>query len=87
MSKIYENGIYRELTAEEIAQMKAEEKRFAKTQDYGELVENLIRRKYSLSAELAILRQRDSKPAEFAEYNAYAEQCKAEAKSLLGGSV
>lgn len=52
-------------------------------QDYGELVESLIRRKYSLSAELAILRQRDSKPAEFAEYNAYAEQCKAEAKRMI----
>lgn len=52
-------------------------------QDYGELVESLIRRKYSLSAELAILRQRDSKPEEFAEYNAYAEQCKAEAKRMI----
>ena len=52
-------------------------------QDYGELVENLIRRKYSLSAELAILRQRDTKPEEFSEYNAYAEQCKAEAKTIL----
>ena len=55
------------------------------SQDYGELVESLIRRKYSLSAELAILRQRDSKPEEFAEYNAYAEQCKAEAKEMLQG--
>ena len=53
------------------------------SQDYGELVESLIRRKYSLSAELAILRQRDSKPEEFSEYNAYAEQCKAEAKAIL----
>lgn len=83
MSKIFDNGIYRELTAEEIAQSQAEEKRFAQSQDYGEIVENLIRRKYSLSAELAILRQRDSKPIEFAEYNAYAEQCKAEAKTIL----
>jgi hypothetical protein len=83
--RIYENGIYRDMTAEEIAKQEAEQKRFAQTQDYGELVESLIRRKYSLSAELAILRQRDSKPEEFAEYNAYAEQCKAEAKEMLQG--
>ena len=37
-----------------------------------------IRRKYSLSNELAILRQRDEKPEEFAIYNAYVEECKAE---------
>ena len=83
--RIYDNGKYRDMTAEEIAEAQAEEKRFAKSQDYGELVESLIRRKYSLSAELAILRQRDSKPAEFAEYNAYAEQCKAEAKLKIKG--
>lgn len=51
---------------------------------YGEMVERLIRKKYTVSAELAILRQRDNKPQEFAEYNAYAEQCKAEAKNKLG---
>lgn len=80
MSKIYDNGIYRELTAEEIAEQKAIEP----TQSYEERVEMLIRQKYSVSAELAILRQRDTKPAEFAEYNAYAEQCKAKAKEMLG---
>lgn len=51
---------------------------------YGELVERLIREKYSVSAELAILRQRDEKPTEFAEYNTYAEQCKKKAKTILG---
>jgi hypothetical protein len=56
-----------------------------KRQDhYGDAVERLIRRKYSVSAELAILRQRDDKPEEFAVYNAYAEECKAEAKAILG---
>lgn len=84
MSKIYDNGTYRELTAEEIAKQQAEERKQLQSMDYGVLVENLIRRKYSLSAELAILRQRDSKYAEFIEYNDYAEQCKAEAKALLG---
>lgn len=50
---------------------------------YAGRVEQLIRKKYTLSAELAILRQRDSKPDEFAEYNAFAEECKATAKSAL----
>lgn len=52
--------------------------------DYMEYVDRLIRRKYSVSAELAILRQRDTKPEEFAAYNAYAEECKATAKAELG---
>jgi hypothetical protein len=52
---------------------------------YGELVEQLIRERYTLGAELAILRQRDTKPEEFAEYNAYAEKCKTQAKEQLKG--
>lgn len=51
---------------------------------YPDLVSEYIRKKYSINAELAILRQRDEKPEEFAEYNAYAEKCKAEAKAELG---
>ena len=50
---------------------------------YSALVSHMIRRKYSINDELAILRQRDSKPTEFAEYNMYCEQCKAKAKSLI----
>lgn len=42
-----------------------------------------IRKRYSLNQELAILRQRDAKPAEFAEYNTFVEQCKAEVKKEL----
>lgn len=53
------------------------------TIDYPQLVENKIRTRYSVSAELAILRQRDTKPEEFAEYNAFCESCKAEAKTEL----
>ena len=85
MSKIYDNGIYRELTVEEIAQQQAEERKQYQSMDYGELVENLIRRKYSLSAELSLHRQQFRKPEEFAVYDAYAEQCKAEAKEMLQG--
>jgi hypothetical protein len=50
---------------------------------YGSMVEKKIRLRYSLSAELAILRQRDKKPEEFAQFNAYVEQCKAEVKKEL----
>lgn len=47
---------------------------------YEERVVELIRLRYDVNAELAILRQRDSKPEEFAEYNAYCEECKLQAK-------
>lgn len=50
---------------------------------YDAAVSALIRARYSLDAELAILRQRDTKPSEFAAYNAFAEQCKAEAREQL----
>ena len=61
----------------------AELARIKTTIDYPQLVENKIRTKYSVSAELAILRQRDTKPEEFAEYNAFCELCKVEAKTEL----
>lgn len=51
--------------------------------NYNEEVNNMVRQKYSLSEELAILRQRDSKPEEFAAYNEYAEYCKVEVKKKL----
>lgn len=52
---------------------------------YGQEVNRLIRARYSLSDELAILRQRDEKPEEFAEYTAYAEECKRRAKEMVYG--
>lgn len=48
---------------------------------YENYVNSLIREKYSLSQELAILRQRNTKPEEYNAYNAYCEACKAEAKA------
>ena len=47
---------------------------------YEELVEQYIREKYSLSQELAIQRQKDTKVEEFNEYFAYCEECKLRAK-------
>ena len=50
---------------------------------YESMIIQKIRQRYSINQELAVLRQRDEKPAEFAEYNAYVEQCKAEIKAEL----
>lgn len=50
---------------------------------YPVLVQELINEKYSIYDELAIQRQRNTKKAEFNEYNAYCEDCKARAKELL----
>ena len=51
---------------------------------YEQLVELKIRTRYTVSDELALLSQRDSKPLEFAEYNDFCEQCKAEARQEIG---
>ena len=54
---------------------------------YGEYVNRLMRERYTLSEELSILRRRDSAPAEFEAYNAYAEDCKARARQECGVSA
>ena len=51
-----------------------------KQREYEALVEKLIRNRYTVSQEIAILRQRDSKTEEFSEYYEYAEQCKVTAR-------
>ena len=52
---------------------------------YDNAIETLIRKRYSIGNELAILRQRDEKPEEFAEYTAYVEECKRSVKAQIGG--
>ena len=42
-----------------------------------------IRNRYTVNQELAILRQRDTKPAEFAENNDFVEKCKKKVKEEL----
>lgn len=68
--------------------MLAKKNREVNPESWEQLYENLIirkiRAKYTVNQELAILRQRDAKPAEFAEYDAYVERCKAEVKEELG---
>lgn len=78
--KKYVNGQYIEMTEEEIAAINAEaalhEAEYWASVDYGEAVDSEIRKRYSVSQEFAILRQKDEKPEEYAEYFSYCEACK-----------
>lgn len=68
-------AVYIPYTEEELEKQKQEK--------YETRVVELLRKKYSLNQELAILRQRDNKQEEYAAYNAYAEECKATAKAEI----
>ena len=48
---------------------------------YENKIVGLIRQKYNVNQELAILRQRDTKPLEYQEYYDYVEQCKKQVKN------
>ncbi len=50
---------------------------------YEQRVVARIRERYSINDELALLRQRESKADEFAAYNTYCEQVKAEEKESI----
>lgn len=59
--------------------------KFGKQEElYPELVEELIRERYSITQEISLNRQRDVKVEEFNEYYNYCENCKARAKQILG---
>ena len=50
-------------------------------------VQRLVKRiheRYSIDDEIGILMQKETKPDEFEEHNAFVEQCKAEVKAELG---
>lgn len=49
--------------------------------NYEDIIVAKIREKYSINQELAILRQRNTKPEEFLVYFDYVEQCKKQVKS------
>lgn len=65
----------------------AKKNRESNPQSWGKLYESeiirKIRNRYTVNQELAILRQRDTKPYEFAEYNDFVEKCKKEIKEEL----
>ena len=77
--KKYVNGEYIELSPEEQLAMQAAqaaaEAEYWRTIDYDTAVSALIPERYSLDAELAISRLRDTKPDEFAEYFSFCEEC------------
>ena len=52
-----------------------------KNEMYVHRVEELIRQRYSASDELALLRQKDTKPGEFNTYYEFVEQAKLQAKN------
>ena len=70
--KVLENGIYREMTREEIADIELH----IETPTRKEAIISAIREKYSVDDEIAILRQRDTKPEEFEEYFNFVEEIK-----------
>ena len=72
--RICENGITRDATPEEIAIFMQEQEPIP----YKDRVIARIRAVYSIDDEIAIIRQRDTKPLEFEQYNAFVEQVKAE---------
>ena len=55
-------------------------KNISKDRLYPNLVSRLIRERYSIDDEMAILRQRDEKPDEYQAYFAFCEECKAKAR-------
>lgn len=51
---------------------------------YEQEVVNRIRQRYSLNQELAILRQKETKPDEFNEYYNFVESIKSQVKTEIG---
>ena len=86
MNKVV-NGKIREMTSSEIAQQQAEqaaaERAYWQSVNYDDAVDAEIRKRYSVSQEFAILRQKDEKPDEYAVYYAFCEECKAYVKAQM----
>lgn len=86
MAKKMVNGkiVEFEYTPEEIAQQQAEqvaaERAYWHSANYDDAVNAEIRKRYSVSQEFAILRQKDEKPEEYVAYYSYCEECKAYVK-------
>ena len=70
--KVLENGKYRDMTPEELAEMEA----MSIEPSRKESIIAAIREVYSIDDEIAKLRQRDSKPDEFQAYFEFVEGIK-----------
>lgn len=53
------------------------------SKDYKDIVIDLIREKYCVNDEIAIIRQKETKADEFAEYNTFVEDCKCIARVFI----
>lgn len=78
--KVLENGSYRDMTWEEIADIELN----IETPPRKEIIVSAIREKYSVDDEIAILRQRDTKPREFEEYFNFVEKIKSQIPQKVG---
>ena len=58
-------------------------KNISKDKLYANLVSKLIRERYSVDDEMAILRQKETKPEEWETYNTFCEECKARARKEI----
>jgi hypothetical protein len=52
---------------------------------YGDMVNAMIRSRYTVSEELALLRQKDDKPEEYTDYYNFVEECKQAVKAEMEG--
>ena len=75
--KIWINGKVSEIPDAEPIEIKITES------EYPSYVAMRIHEKYSVDDEIAIIRQKDEKPEEYAEYYAYCESVKSEVKKLI----
>lgn len=62
-----------------------EQPEISQEEQYKNRIVELIREKYSIDDELSIQRQRDTKIDEFNVYNAFAEECKQQARREIYG--
>ena len=63
--------------------MKTYTKEDLKAIRYKHLVVSGIRKKYSIDDEISILRQKETKPEEYAAWNEYVEQVKEEVRKIV----
>jgi hypothetical protein len=50
---------------------------------YEQVILFFLREKFGISDEISIIRQKETKPAEFEEYNIFVESCKTKAKNFI----
>ncbi len=70
-------------TVNQPRELTEEEKEAQRQVRYKQRVKQLIRQRYSVEDEVALLRQQNDKGDEYEEYYAYCEACKAKAKAEL----